>query len=46
MRCIYNIDKSALKGHGSYGIGFENISLKKKYGLYVGMVKKESFGER
>lgn len=46
MRCIYNIDKSALKGHGIYGISFENISFEIKYGLYVGMVKKESFGER
>ena len=40
MRFVYNVDKSALKGHGIYRIDFGG------YSFYIGKADKQTFGER
>lgn len=40
MRFAYNVDKSALRGHGIYKIDFGG------YSFYIGKAEKETFGER
>lgn len=40
MRFVYNVDKSALRGHGIYKIDFGG------YSFYIGKADKQTFGER